>query len=391
VLKKPCITYGRLLRYCAVLLFFIFVAVLLPAESFAEYSDTIVIKIGSRFMTVNGIDKEIDPGRGTVSVLESGRTLVPIRAIAEEMGGIVSWDPKYSRVDIMLDDIHLKLWINQTLTMVNGNVEIMDVAARMENFRTLVPLRFVAENMGAQVSWNGKTSEAVIKFNKKPIPVPNQPQFSIIDRFDELEGNAGRVAFEIDSSQMIGEYSGFKLYFTNDQGQQDCLFIDTTDGTNGFYCSDTIGKTVDIAVTAVNRTVESPPQQIKFAMLGKVNFDKIWSERKIYNLEGAPSWYGISWLPVPGAAKYKVYISNNASDWQDFKSTGNLSKFHDIIVSDTYISTKENLDLPQELITTALGEYRYIVIFPVNDEGIPGLIPASYEMLISGETIKVEN
>lgn len=379
------------LRYCAIIMIFLFVAVLFPAESFAEYTDTIVVKVGSRFMTVNGIQKEIDPGRETVSVLKSGRTLVPIRALAEEMGGIVSWDPKDARVDITLDDIHIKLWINQTLSLVNGNAEIMDIAPRTENFRTLVPLRFVAENMGAQVTWEGKASEATIKYNKKVIPVPNQPKFNVVDRFDEPEENLGRVMFELDPKKMTGEYTGFKLYFTNDLGKQDSMLIDITANKTGFYCSDTIGKTVDIAVAAINRTVEGTPQKFKFAMLEKVNFDVIWSERQIHNVEDTSCWFGASWLPVPGATKYKVYLSDSISDWLDFKSTGNLTEFYDIIVSDTSISTKGDGSLPEELATAKLGEYRYIIVFPMNKEGIMGLMPASYKMLITGEVIKAAN
>lgn len=391
MLEKPCISFERSIRYWAVLLLFVFAAVLLPADSFAEYKDTIVVKIGSPFMTVNGVEKEIDPGRGTVSVLKDGRTLVPIRAIAEEMGADVSWDDKDSRVDIVLDDIQIKLWINQTLTMVNGEVKIMDVPARMENFRTLVPLRFVAENMGAEVKWNDKTSEAEIKFNKKAIPVPEKPQFKAMDRFDELGGNIGRVMFEIDPSKITGEYTGFKLYFTNDRGKQDSMPIDASDETNGFYCSESIGKTVNIAVTMVNRTVESEPQQIKFAMLGNVKLDEVWSERKIYNMEHAPCWFGASWLPVPGAAGYKVYISGSLEVWKEYKKTGNLDDFYEITVPGTSISTKSNLSLPQELADTSLGDYRYIVIFPVNDEDVSGLLPASYELLISGESMKTAN
>ncbi|HPB34327.1 MAG TPA: copper amine oxidase N-terminal domain-containing protein, partial [Caldisericia bacterium] len=52
----------------------------------------IILQINNKYMTVNGVKKEIDPGRGTVPVIIKGRSLVPIRAIIEELGGTVDWD-----------------------------------------------------------------------------------------------------------------------------------------------------------------------------------------------------------------------------------------------------------------------------------------------------------
>ncbi len=55
-------------------------------------------------MSVNGIYKEIDPGRGTVPVIisEWGRTLLPIRAIVEELNGEVLWDGTTRKVTIFI-------------------------------------------------------------------------------------------------------------------------------------------------------------------------------------------------------------------------------------------------------------------------------------------------
>lgn len=52
---------------------------------------TLTMQIGNPVMTVNGADKSIDEN-GTAPVIENGRTLVPIRAVIEAMGGNVTWD-----------------------------------------------------------------------------------------------------------------------------------------------------------------------------------------------------------------------------------------------------------------------------------------------------------
>lgn len=60
----------------------------------------LTMQIGNPMMNVNGESREIDPGRGTVPVAENDRTLVPIRAIIEAMGGTVNWDEETQTVTI---------------------------------------------------------------------------------------------------------------------------------------------------------------------------------------------------------------------------------------------------------------------------------------------------
>ena len=66
------------------------------AESVTEENNTadflLTMQVGNPMMTVNGTESEIDPGRGTVPVVQDDRTLVPVRAIVEAMGGSVNWD-----------------------------------------------------------------------------------------------------------------------------------------------------------------------------------------------------------------------------------------------------------------------------------------------------------
>jgi hypothetical protein len=78
--------------------------VCLSKENLSVASDnlTIVLVINNKYMTVNGTKKEIDPGRDAVPVIVKGRTLVPIRAIIEEMGGTVDSSATDKKVTIKL-------------------------------------------------------------------------------------------------------------------------------------------------------------------------------------------------------------------------------------------------------------------------------------------------
>ena len=75
---------------------------------------TLVLQIDNPIMTVNGTEKEIDPGRGTVPVIDHDRTLVPVRAIIEEMGGTVAWDEETQTATLTYEDGTIGLTLDST-------------------------------------------------------------------------------------------------------------------------------------------------------------------------------------------------------------------------------------------------------------------------------------
>ena len=125
----------------------------------------IVLVINNKYMTVNGTKKEIDPGRDTVPVIVKGRTLVPIRAIIEEMGGTVDWSATDKKVTIKLGNVTIELWIDKKTAKVNGTSKELDVVPQIVNGRTMLPLRFVSEELGCSVDWNGDTKTVTIVYS----------------------------------------------------------------------------------------------------------------------------------------------------------------------------------------------------------------------------------
>lgn len=88
---------------------------------------------------------------------ENSRTLIPVRFVAEELGADVSWDGV--QAIIQKDGITVNVPINSNeLTVIDASgrskTVTMDTAAVLKNNRTLVPIRFVAEAMGAWVSYS---------------------------------------------------------------------------------------------------------------------------------------------------------------------------------------------------------------------------------------------
>ncbi|NLI55791.1 hypothetical protein GX420_02215, partial [bacterium] len=126
-----------------------------------------ILQINNPYMTVNGVKKEIDPGRGTVPVIIKGRTLVPIRAIIEEMGGTVDWDGDERKVTIKFKNKTIELWIDKKIAKVDGISKELDVPPMILNGRTMLPLRFVTEELGCTVNWEDKTKTVTITYKKE--------------------------------------------------------------------------------------------------------------------------------------------------------------------------------------------------------------------------------
>ncbi|MFZ5644706.1 MAG: stalk domain-containing protein [Bacillota bacterium] len=132
------------------------------ATTSPPFAQIITLKIGSPSMSINGVSKQIDPGRGTSPSVVNGRTMVPIRAIIEAMGGEMAWDAAEQKATVKMQDDVVDLWIGKNTASVNGAETRTDAAPKLINGRTMLPLRFISESLGSQVHWDGNTSRVTI-------------------------------------------------------------------------------------------------------------------------------------------------------------------------------------------------------------------------------------
>jgi hypothetical protein len=107
---------------------------------------------------INGarLATDVDP------VIIDGRTLVPVRAIAEGFGAEVGWDGASRQVTVKKSGNTVILTIDNTNYTKNGQTLKMDVPAQIVSDRTMVPVRVVSESLDAQVDWNGETRTVII-------------------------------------------------------------------------------------------------------------------------------------------------------------------------------------------------------------------------------------
>jgi hypothetical protein len=114
--------------------------------------------IGSTNVNVSGINEELD----VAPFIVSGRTQVPLRFIGEKLGATIGWDGTERKVTYTTSDVVIQLWIDNPVATVNGVSVTLDVAPFIVNGRTVVPIRFVSENLGATVEWISETKEILI-------------------------------------------------------------------------------------------------------------------------------------------------------------------------------------------------------------------------------------
>lgn len=128
----------------------------------ADEETVLTLQIGNPQMTANGTAQEIDPGRGTTPLLISDRTLVPIRAIMEAVGGTVTWDEANQMVTLTYQNDIIRLVINSTEAYLNDTLTMLDVAPVTINDRTMMPIRFIAESFHFTVEWAEDTQTVTI-------------------------------------------------------------------------------------------------------------------------------------------------------------------------------------------------------------------------------------
>ncbi|OGO87501.1 MAG: hypothetical protein A2Y24_01265 [Clostridiales bacterium GWE2_32_10] len=90
-------------------------------------------------------------------IILDGRTLVPAREIFENLGASVKWDAKYKQVYVTYKNKMIILTINNKIAYINQVTTQMDVPAKLINDKTMIPVAFVARNLGFDVNWDERT------------------------------------------------------------------------------------------------------------------------------------------------------------------------------------------------------------------------------------------
>ncbi len=110
----------------------------------------------SLYLNKSKIDCDVAP------VIINDRTLVPARALFEPLGASLKWNNTTRQATITMDDTVIKLTIDSETAQVNGKKVKLECAPIIVDGRTLFPVRFVAENLGYDVDWDNDTRSVLI-------------------------------------------------------------------------------------------------------------------------------------------------------------------------------------------------------------------------------------
>ena len=125
--------------------------------------NTVVLQIGSNIATIN--NKEVSLDAGSIPIISSGRTYVAIRFLSEQVfQAQVEWNGEERSVTFTTNNATVKVFIGKNEALVNGKEVTLDAPPIIVEGRTLVPLRFVSENLGASVGWDGETQSVTIRY-----------------------------------------------------------------------------------------------------------------------------------------------------------------------------------------------------------------------------------
>lgn len=120
---------------------------------------------------------------------EQSRTLCPIRFIAENLGAEVLWNNEDKTVSIKKDDTDILLKIGDNTAVVNGVEKTFDTYPQIFEDRTYVPLRFISETLEMDVDWDGETKTVIITTPEKLAELSTEEHF---DRYlTAMEKNKG--------------------------------------------------------------------------------------------------------------------------------------------------------------------------------------------------------
>ena len=115
--------------------------------------------IGSTDYKVNGSAAKMD----AAPYINNGRTMLPVRFLAESLGATVGWDQDTQSVSILKDGRAISLQVGNQNMNVGGVNVVLDASPENKDGRVFLPYRAIAEALGAQVAWDATTQTVTLK------------------------------------------------------------------------------------------------------------------------------------------------------------------------------------------------------------------------------------
>jgi len=203
-------TFGLVIGFC-LLASIVFCAFNVYA---ADGDVEIKFAVGDSTLSINGEEVTV-----TTPYVVDGTTLVPVRVITEAFGAEVIWHAEDKSVTVNYSDVAIKLAIGNKTAYINGNPVELLAAPELTNSTTMLPLRFITESFGADVTYDESTASITVV---KQMTISNsiRDYSLILKRSDkEMVGDSylnWSMAHSPEMKLSFRSFDGTENIFTND-------------------------------------------------------------------------------------------------------------------------------------------------------------------------------
>ncbi|WP_432776064.1 copper amine oxidase N-terminal domain-containing protein [Brevibacillus gelatini] len=167
---------------------------------------TLAMKINSPWLLTKDDGNLFDENDHSVTpIIRNSSTLLPIAPIIKQMGGTVHWNGTERKVTITLNQNSIDLWIDSKSALVNGVIKKLEVPPTIIKGKTMLPVRFVTENLGAKLLWDGNSQMILIYYGGAE---PQQMdlleynyKISMLDAFQKQEDNRQTLADVVEQNK----------------------------------------------------------------------------------------------------------------------------------------------------------------------------------------------
>lgn len=283
----------------------------LPAALAADGDVEIGFKVGDSTLMINGQAQTVE----TPYVVGEGVTLVPLRVITEAFGAEVIWDGETKSITLRYPDVEILLQIGNPTAEVNRTAQTLLAAPELTpGGVTMVPLRFISETFGAQVSYDEATGGVKVIKTKT--------------------AQSSEMVGVIDNKYIGDDYYGWSMENFKDATSTERVF----DGTSTIFRVD---KITDVSVHVYQR---------------KDDFDL---EKEFQNMKSAASKYTLIKADKDSAAQTIVIQSKNSDGFRDMR----------LYATDKYIfyvfGTSETAEMSKKItsVRTKKSQWHHIVSY----------------------------
>lgn len=97
------------------------------------------------------------------AILKNQHVMMPLRELSEKFGYYVDWNQQLQQIQLSNGETNITLHLNNKQAVINNMQIQMDIEPLLVNNTTYIPLRFISENFGYTVSWDGSNNKVIIK------------------------------------------------------------------------------------------------------------------------------------------------------------------------------------------------------------------------------------